>query len=173
MERPPPTPPEDIRTKKFGFGFLFLACYFRLLSQALWFAILPENFSFSCENLAQYRIGKRRHKRNRAKRYAQNSENRIFIYTLLVYFFPILRVAVLSYPVGGQVFPNFLGCFFDCQASKQGSRHTIVAETITALRWPGDSQRESGRFATIKNLLMPLFLMGCFSSQFSRGKAAP
>ena len=57
------------------------------------------------KTLAPYRIGKRPHKQNRGKIPSKNTENRIFL-VFLMYFWAILRVAVFSYPVGGQVFPN-------------------------------------------------------------------
>ena len=46
------------------------------------------------KNLAPYRIGKRPHKRNRAKIHQKYRKS--YFFAFLVYFFPILRVAVFS-----------------------------------------------------------------------------
>ena len=50
-----------------------------------------------------------------------------------------------------------------------GSFRIAVARSISVeeLRWPGDSQKKNLFF---KNLLMPLFLMGCFPVDFQEVK---
>ena len=56
-----------------------------------------------CNKLGPLQNRKRPHKQNRP-RYTKNTENPIFVF--LMYFCPILRVAVFSYPVGGQALPK-------------------------------------------------------------------
>ena len=83
-----------------------------------WFLPTISNFNFClraglgyfcllwvAKNLAPYRLGKRSHKQNRAKIH-QKYRTSYFFLTCLMHFCPILRVAVFSYAVGGQVFPN-------------------------------------------------------------------
>ena len=57
------------------------------------------------KNLAPYRIGKRPHKQNRAK-IPPKYRKSYFLSIFEMYFWAILRVAVFSCPVGGQVFPK-------------------------------------------------------------------
>ena len=56
------------------------------------------------KNLAPYRIGKRPHKQNRAKIHQKYRKS--YFFCIFDFFGAILRVAVFSYPVGGQVFPK-------------------------------------------------------------------
>ena len=56
------------------------------------------------KNLAPYRIGKRPHKQNRGKIHQKYRTSYFLVF--LMYFWATLKVAVFSYPVGGQVFPK-------------------------------------------------------------------
>ena len=71
-------------------------------------AILPPDFLFFSvlrKNLALYRIGKRPNKQIGKKIHPKYQKSHFLVF--LTYFFPVLRVAVFSSPVGGQVFPKF------------------------------------------------------------------
>ena len=103
------------------------------------------------KNLAPYRIGKRPHQQNRAKIHQKYRKSYFFVF--LTYFCPILRVAMFSYPVGGQVFPK--------------PRTTLQKQCVFTETWAVGPLLEPDWFLFRPDALLPS--LGFGSQEFEQG----
>ena len=100
------------------------------------------------KSLAPYRIGKCPTSKI-GEKYPQNTENRIFL-VFLMCFWAILRVAVFSYPVGGQVFPKgcgpdlLLGKVENCVFQPLSKLHIQRAREVRVLHFTGWRRNRTG-----------------------------